>query len=96
MQSPAESRRVVQKAEASRPVGKRSAAGRGASVSKVPDGNHGDNLRSDRSVSFHMDCAAEELHDALAVAQSQGWSDEFMKRLSAVINELADLRGLAE
>lgn len=45
MQSPAESRRVVQEAEASRPVGKRSAAGRGASVSKVPDGNHGDNLQ---------------------------------------------------
>ena len=96
MASSVETSRVEQAAEAARPVGKRSAAGRGASVSNIPVGNHGDNLRSDRSVSFHMDCAAEELHDALAVAQSQGWSDEFMKRLSAVINELADLRGLAE
>ena len=32
-------------AEAARPVGKRSAAGRGASVSSVPVGNHGDNLQ---------------------------------------------------
>lgn len=32
-------------AEAARPVGKRSAAGRGASESKVPVGNHGDNLQ---------------------------------------------------
>jgi len=33
-------------AEAARPVGKRSAAGRGASVSSIPVGNHGDNLQS--------------------------------------------------
>jgi hypothetical protein len=49
MQSPVDSRRVEQNADAARPVGKRSAAGRGASVSRVPDGNHGDNLHRTHS-----------------------------------------------
>ena len=62
MQSAAMTSRDTQPADASRLAGKRSAAGRGASVSKVPVGNHGDNLQSDHhgQLSLFLEDAAEE------------------------------------
>jgi hypothetical protein len=68
------------------------AAGSDGLASKVPDGNHGDNLQT-TDVRYHLDVALEELHWALARAQADGASQEFMSRLSLVINNLADLQG---